>query len=617
METATLELSNEMMMVLAILGYTIVLFVTEVIRIDVAAILILVVLGLTGLVPDNHIFDGFASNAVLSIIAVMILGAGLDRTGIMGKVAGFIMRIGGKTEKTVIPVVSGTVGVISGFMQNVGATALFLPVMSRISSQTKIPLSKLLMPMGFCAILGGTITMVGTSPLILLNDLIATSNRSLPPGVETLKPYGLFSVTPIGLSLLSAGLIYFVFLGRFLLPDSAKLSSNISQKSGDYFKETYAITNIKKELVLSRNSPLIGKTLFEVEKILGNNMTLLALSSEGTKQLSPSRSQFIWSGNALGVMGNADEINQFCEKYQLKKKDTVKEFKHTFNKSNAGFSEAVVVPGSHFLGKSIDDFHFRKEFGVTVIAIARGDDIYKGEKMYQLTLQLGDTLVIFGDWNDQSGLSKTRNVAIVGDLPSEQLRPQKVPFALFFFAVALGLVIFTDLRLSIALLTGAIGMIITGVIHIDEAYRTVSWKTVFLLACLIPLGFAMEHTGTAAWVAQQTITHLGHVNQYIYQLALAVLAASFSLVMSNVGATVLLVPLGINIALETGGNPSVYALIVALGTSNAYILPTHQVSALIMGPGGYKVKDFMRVGTLMSVIFIFVMVTAVNIFFAQ
>ncbi|MCB1594951.1 MAG: anion permease, partial [Xanthomonadales bacterium] len=226
----------------------------------------------------------------------------------------------------------------------------------------------------------------------------------------------------------------------------------------------------------------------------------------------------------------------------------------------------------------------------------------------------GDTFVIFGGWRDQAGISRSRNVAVVGDIPTQQERPQKVPFALFFFAVALSLVIFTKLKLSIALLTGAIGMIITGVIHIDEAYRAVSWKTVFLLACLIPLGYAMEHTGTAAWVAQQTITHLGSVSQYIYQLAIAILATVFSLVMSNVGATVLLVPLAINIALETGGNPAIYALIVALGTSNAFILPTHQVSALIMGPGGYKVKDFLRVGSLMSIIFIAVMLITVNLF---
>lgn len=612
-----LELTNEMLIVLAILAYTIILFVTEVIRIDVAAILILVMLGLTGLVPDTHLFDGFSSNAVLSIIAVMILGAGLDRTGIMNKVAEFIMKIGGQSEKTVIPVVSTTVGVISGFMQNVGATALFLPVMSRISTQTKIPLSRLLLPMGFCAILGGTITMVGSSPLILLNDLIETSNRSLPPGVESLKPFELFSVTPIGIMLLFTGVIYFLTIGRFLLPNTVKSSSNSNTKTNDYFADVYDIHTTKRELIVTRNSPFIGKCIWEIEELIDNSVSILALKSEGQIKLSPSRDYFLWLGDRIGVQGLEQEIDDFADKFNLTPVKGFHEFKHSFNDSISGYSEAVIVPGSRFLGKKLCDFHFRQEFGINIIAISRGDEIIKGNDMQNIELQLGDTFVVFGSWKDQAGIGKSRNVALVGDIPTEQQRPHKIPHALLFFGIALGLVIFTDLKLSLALLTGAIGMIVFGVINIDEAYRAVSWKTVFLLACLIPLGFAMENTGTAAWIAQEAIALLGDVNQYIYQIAIAILAMIFSLVMSNVGATVLLVPLAINIALEIGGNPMVYALIVALGTSNAFILPTHQVSALVMGPGGYKVKDFLRVGIFMSLLFISVMIFAVNLFISN
>ena len=392
------------------------------------------------------------------------------------------------------------------------------------------------------------------------------------------------------------------------------LNENTGQKSDDYFIETYAIHNTKREVNIGKNSPLIGKSIYEIESMTQNRITILALDSEGHSKLSPSRKHFLWSGNNIGVLGKLEDIEQFCEQNKLTIINGYKHFKHTFNHSNSGYSEAVIVPGSRFLGKKLRDFHFRQEFGITIIAISRGDEVFKGEDMYTLTLNMGDTFVIFGGWRDQAGISKSKNVAIVGDIPTQNERPQKVPFALFFFGLALGLVIFTDLKLSIALLTGAIGMIISGVIHIDEAYRAVSWKTVFLLACLIPLGYAMEHTGTAAWVAQKTISTLGDVNQYVYQLAIAVLAAAFSLVMSNVGATVLLVPLAINIALETGGNPALYALIVALGTSNAFILPTHQVSALIMGPGGYKVNDFLRAGSVMTLLFIVVMLVAVNLF---
>ncbi len=216
--TANAVPNVEIAWVSALLLLTIYLFVFEIVGVDVAAISIMVLLGVTsllaplmgleaGLVDTRHLFDGFASNAVMSIIAVMIIGAGLDRTGIMGKVAAFILKSGGTSEKRIIPIISSTVAIISSFMQNVGAAALFLPVVSRISARSGLPMSRLLMPMGFCAILGGTVTMVGSSPLILLNDLILTSNKALPVE-QQMETWGLFSVTPIGLVLVATGILY-------------------------------------------------------------------------------------------------------------------------------------------------------------------------------------------------------------------------------------------------------------------------------------------------------------------------------------------------------------------------------------------------------------------------
>ncbi|MCP3670545.1 MAG: SLC13 family permease, partial [Gammaproteobacteria bacterium] len=225
----------EIAWVSAILVLTIYLFAFEVVSVDVAAATIMVLLGLTsllapfmgleaGLVDNNHLFDGFSSNAVMSIIAVMIIGAGLDKTGIMSKVAAFILKVGGTTEGRIIPIISATVGFISSFMQNVGAAALFLPVVSRISARSGLPMSRLLMPMGFTAILGGTMTMVGSSPLILLNDLILTSNKALPTE-QQMEAWGLFSVTPVGVALIATGVIYFVVAGRFVLPKTESESS--------------------------------------------------------------------------------------------------------------------------------------------------------------------------------------------------------------------------------------------------------------------------------------------------------------------------------------------------------------------------------------------------------
>ncbi len=188
------------------------------------------------------------------------------------------------------------------------------------------------------------------------------------------------------------------------------------------------------------------------------------------------------------------------------------------------------------------------------------------------------------------------------------MRPEKVRYAVIFFAVAIGLVLFTNVRLSIALMTGAVGMILTGVLRIDEAYRSVDWRTVFLLASLIPLGIAVEHTNTAEWIAQHALAALGEVPHWVLLGVIGVLTTVFTLVMSNVGATVLLVPLAVSIALGAGADPRMFALAVGLAASNSFLLPTHQVNALIMGPGGYRNVDFLRAGGIMTVLFLTVLV---------
>ncbi len=609
---AGLTLTGDMMLVLAVLAITIALFVFEVVRVDVVALSVMVLLGLLGLVPSDQLFNGFASNAVISIIAVMILGAGLDRTGVMTVVAAFILRIGGKTANKIIPLISGTVGVISSLMQNVGATALFLPVVSRISARTEIPLSRLLMPMGFCAIMGGTITMVGSSPLILLNDLISASNASLPPGAETLGQFELFDVAPVGLALLATGILYFLTIGKLLLPDN-KVETATPARTKTYFADTYGIEGDVYELLVTVDSPLVGMQVGDAEKLEGIPR-LLAIRNTDEPRMAPPADEMIWVGTILGVMGSRDIVGRFALDYHCRLQPRVKTFGGLFNPSRAGISEVVIPPGSTMIGQSIGEARLRKRYGISVLAVNRRGNIIN-EDVREQTLEAGDCLVSHSTWRDLSALQKERKFIVATDIPKEEQRPQKVAHALVFFGLSIGMIMFTDFRLSIALLVGALGMILTNVLSIDEAYNSVSWKTVFLVASLIPIGLAMELTGTAAWIAQKAMVLLGTMPDIAVQIVIAVLATVFSLVMSNVGATTILVPIAISIALTTGANPTMYALIVALSTSNAFILPTHQVNALIIGPGGYRVADFVRVGSGMTVIFLVVMLTMVNLIF--
>jgi di/tricarboxylate transporter len=609
-----------MIAVMGILVFAVYLFAFEVVRVDVAAILIMVVIGLSslipgydGLVPAEHLFDGYSSNAVMSIIAVMVIGAGLDRTGMMGQLAGKILKFGGRTEGRIIMIVSGVVGVISSFMQNIGAAALFLPVVNRIARRGNLAISRLLMPMGFCAILGGTITMIGSSPLILLNDLIINSNRALPAGTSAMETFGLFAVTPIGLVLLFSGITYFVFAGRFVLP-VVKDKPGESGSMLRYFKEVYGIEGEVYECRVTRDSPLIGKLLSDVDAA-GRAGWIVAVRNGDEMVVAPRGDTEFWVGSEIAIMGKRDAVTLFADEYALRVKNEMDVFAEVLSASSAGIAEIVIPPDSGVIGKSIRDIELRKRHGATVLSVFRADDVIDVD-LVDLVLQSGDTLVLHVRWNELAGIADNRNdYVVVTDFPREDERPEKMKFAIGFFVLTLFLVLFTDMRLSIALMTGAVGMILSGVIKIEEAYRAIGWQSVFLLASLIPLGIAVDQSGTAAWVAQQVLVLLDGVPVWVLQSVIAVMATGFTLVMSNVGATVLLVPLAINIAIGVGANPAVFALTVALSTSNSFLIPTHQVNALIMGPGGYRVADFMKAGGIMTIMFLVVEIMMLNLLY--
>ena len=610
----TIPLTPQMMVVLGILALTVILFVTEVVRLDVAALSVLVLLGLLTLIPSleglidaRELFVGFSSNAVISIIAVMIIGAGLDRTGVMSRVAAWIVRIGGRTEKSIIPLISGTVGIISGFMQNIGAAALFLPVVSRISARTGLAMSRLLIPMGFCAIMGGTLTLVGSSPLILLNDL-------LPRGME---PFQLFDVTPIGLALIATGILYFVIFGQRILP-VVKGDGTSAESLMDYYREVYGLEYAVREVKLKAQAAWAGQTVDDIEKAHG--VVVVGTFMNGEIRVGPWRGLTVEPKATLAIMGSQQQLNELENDEDLAVTYELYVFGDALSRAKAGMAEVVIPPNSNLIGRSVAEVAMRKTYGLSVLAIHRGEETFRKD-LRDEPLRSGDTLACHCAWNALARLERNPDfVVVTSEYPREILRPQKVHFALGFFALAMGLVIFTDLLLSLALMAGALGMIVSGVLSIDEAYKAISWRTVFLLACLIPLGMAVEDTGTAHWMATNTLLWLGEVSPWVLQACIAILATGFTLIMSNVGATVLLVPLAVNLAVAAQGlgmdaDPRVFALTVAIATSNAFLIPTHQVNALIMGPGGYRVKDFMKAGAGMTVLFLIVSLVMLNLLF--
>ena len=627
----TLTFTTEMAVVVGLLAFTVFLFVSEIVRIDLAALLVLVLVGMLSYIPGlerladrQHLFSGFASNAVISIIAVMIVGAGLDKTGLMSKVAALILKRGGTTEARIIPIVSGTVAVISSFMQNVGAAALYLPVISRISARTGIPMSRLAMPMGFCAILGGTITLVGSSPLILLNDLLISANETLPAD-QQMETFGLFAVTPIGVMLVLTGVLYFILFGRWILPGQRGRGEDAGagRTMQAYIENTYGLRADLFEVRVPEGSILIGQTLSDI--MVAHHIYILGTSYRGHKVIAPMADTVIEAPARLAILGLRRVLeDEFCTPYGLEIMPELDVFADDFAPTESGVAEVVIPPSSSVIGKCPIDLRLRQTHGLSILAIHRGEETmshvesedHVATHVGKVNLQAGDTLVVHVQWERLTRVKADKDfVVVTSDFPQEELRPHKVNWALGFFALTLILILFTELLLSLCLLTGAVGMLLSRVLSIDEAYRAVGWSTVFLLASLIPLGQAVQNTGTAEWIAQQILVILHGWPVWSLQAGIAILATIFSLVMSNVGATVLLVPLAVSIAVASGANPAVFALTVAISTSNSFLIPTHQVNALIMGPAGYKVVDFVKSGGVMTLLFLVVSLAMMNLIY--
>lgn len=611
---AGLTLTTNMTLVFVLLAFTVLMLVLEWIRADLVALLVIVVIGITRLLPVDQLFDGFAGNAVISLIAVMIMGAGLDRTGVLGKAASFIVRTAGGIEARVSLLVNAMVGSLSAVIQSQALAALFLPVASRVSARTGIPLKRLLLPMACMILCGTNITMISNSPLILLNDLIASANRNLPPGAQTIEPFSLFAVAPIGIPLLLGGLLFFALFTRRLLPSDEERQKVTPGRTETYFAETYGIDGDVVELLVTTDSPLVGMSVAEVEQLRGAPL-ILALKTGNEARLAPPGDQMIWVGSVLGVLGKREAVNAFANNQLCQVQARLRNFGDLFNPTRAGISEAVIPPNSRWIKKTIGELRIRKTHGISVLAVNRGDQVFR-EDVRQVELRAGDTLVLHSVWRDLAQTAESRDFVVVTDFPKEEQRPSKIWHAVFFFALALGLGLFTDIRLSIAMLIGAVGMLLTGVLNMDEAYGAINWKTIFTLACLIPLGWAMDSTGAAAWIAQEVLRYLGEWPQWGLQAVLAVITLLCAQVVSNVGAAVMMVPMAINVALASGGNPAVYALVVAISTSNTFILPSaNPVIMIVSGAGGYRQRDFLRVGLPLTLLMLAIMLVSVNLVF--
>jgi len=609
----TLTLTTDMQWVLGLVCFTMVMFLFERIRADVVSLVVLVLLGLTGLVAPEDLFGGFSSDAVMNVIATMILGAGLDRTGALNRLASWLLRRAHGMEQRLVLLAQAVAGLNSAIIQNTSATALYLPVVSRLTARTGISLSRLLMPVSAAIIMGGSLTMVGNSPLILLNDLLVSANANMPSGAASLQPLKMFAPLPIGLVLLAASLLYFHFFGRRLLPEDSP-DAVTPARTQSYFARAYGIDGDIFELTVTADSPLVGMSVGDAESQVDAPL-LLALLTGNEARLAPPGDTRIWVGSVLGVMGQRDAIADFAQKNFLRMSARLRALADLFNPGRAGISEAVVPPNSTFIGQPSSKLRLRKQYGLSLLAINRDKQVLRDD-VRNLPIRAGDMLVLHSIWSDLADAAKSNDFVVVTDYPKDEQRPHKFKIAMAIFAISMLLALSSRIPTSIALMTGVAGMLVVGVLKMDEAYAAINWKTVFLMACLIPLGWAMDSSGAAAWVAGHSIDRLPQgMPPWLIELALALFTTAFSMVISHVGATIVMVPLAINLALAVGGNPTAFALIVALSASNNFITASNPSISMITGPAGYTARDMWRSGGPLTLIYTAIIVVMINLFY--
>ncbi|ACA12925.1 SLC13 family permease [Xylella fastidiosa subsp. morus] len=613
MDTA-LTLTNDMKLVLGLVGFTMAMFVWERIRADVVALIVLVVLGTTGLIPPEELFGGFSGNAVMSIIATAILGAGLERTGALNRLAAWLLRRSHGSERRLLLITLGVAGLNSPFMQNTSVMALYMPVAARLAARTGLTLQRLLLPIAAMIVMGGALTMVGNSPLILLNDLLQSANNNLPSGIATIEPLRMFAPLPIGVALLIAALLYFFFYGDRKLIQEEQLANEevTAARHESYFARTYGIDADVFELVVNAESPLVGMTVGEAETIQGAPL-LLALKTGNDTRLSPPVDMRIWVGSVLGAMGPRQQVADFAKNQLLNVSSRLRHLGDLFNPACAGICEVVIPPNSRFIDKTSTELRLRKQMGISLLAINRDKHVIR-EDVRNVPLRAGDMLVLHSLWQDLAQAAESRDFVPVTDYPKGEQRPHKFKIAMAIFAFTILIALTAKLPVALTLLTGVACMLVTGVIRMDEAYTAISWKTIFMMAGLIPLGWAMDSSGTAAWVAGHTIDRLPHgMPIWAIELAMALLTTAFSLVISHVGATIVMVPIAVNVALAANGNPTAFGLIVALAASNNLMTVSNPVISMVTGPANYQPRELWKVGGPLSLIYIVVMVVMINL----
>ena len=582
----------DIFLTLAIVVLAFICFIGEWLPIDITAIAVMVLLMTVGLVTPQEGVSGFSNSATITVMAMFIISAGIARTGAIGFLSDLLMKYGGKQSNQQILAMGVILGPITAFINNTAVVAIFLPVVEEWCKKERISVSKLLIPLSYVSILGGMITVIGTSTNVLASGL----SEQLGYGA-----FSLFQFTKLSLVTATVGLLYLTIVAPRLLPARKAPESDIVGQ--DYELKDYLC-----ELVIKPRSKLAGQTLRDSELQRKFDLDVLALIRHEHHFPQPLGDKVLLTGDILSVRSGREDILKikgsqgidiFPADFQFGGEPLVTELT---TEKEEGIAEVLILSNSNSIGSTLKELRFRQRYNATVLAIRRGEELVRN-RLGKVPLRFGDVLLLQGSKQSLLGLQTNKSMLVIDRKELKTLRRDKAGIAV---AIGLGVVAiaaFNILPILVSSLIGVLLMVLTGCLKPGELYEAVRWDIIFLLAGLIPLGVAMQNSGATQWLASNLVALGGNLPGYWLLTFFFIITALITEILSNSASVVLLLPIAAEVANTLELNPLAFIFVVVFAASNSFMTPLgYQTNTMVYGAGGYKFSDFIRVGTPLTIL---------------
>ena len=589
-------MTTQIAIVLALLVVALVLFSIERIPIEVVSILLVMALVLTNTLTAGEAFAGFGNDIVITIAGLFILTGGLAKTGIIDLVGRRLHRTAGDSEFRMVALIMFAAALCAAVMKNTTTTAMFLPVVLGISARRNISPSKLLMPLAFGAILGGTCTLIGTSTNLAVSGALPRYG---------IQPFTMFELSKVGVVIVGVGMLYMLLIGLRLLP---------RRDSAESLTEQYHVRQYVTEVIVLDDSPLIGKSLAAAR--IGEELDLTVLGilrGENQYRIAPNPREKIKADDLLLVQGRAEDILRVKAEAGIEIKpdftlnDTVLEGK------DAELFEAMVPRGSDFTGRTLKGLSFRRRHGVVVLAINR-HGVNLLSKISRVRLRFGDVLLIQGNREQVEALAAEGHILLLEEISEKQARPQKRRWALTAFVVFLFFSLTHLVPLPIAVLFVVMILLASRSLRMAEAYEIIEWRLLILIACMISFGVAMEKTGADQYLADFIVRGTGHYGPIAVLAGFFIMTVALTQPMSNQAAALVMLPISVKTALALGLNPRTFGITVTYAASCSFLTPLEPACVLIYTPGQYRFLDFVRVGSILTIAVFVIVIWLVPLF---